>query len=64
MGRLGGEVALADGVGRGSDQRQMRELLDTPCRGMHAWGSFAYVSVRFTNGNSAQVTDYSNGNYY
>ncbi|HVR24518.1 MAG TPA: hypothetical protein VMU26_14480 [Candidatus Polarisedimenticolia bacterium] len=30
LGRLGGEVALADGVGRGSDQGQVRKLLDPP----------------------------------
>jgi hypothetical protein len=64
MGRLGGEVGFADGVCRGSDQRQMRELLDTPLPGYVRMGSFDCVSVRFTNGNSTQVTDYSNGNDY
>jgi hypothetical protein len=64
MGRLGGKVALAAGVGRGSDQRRMGELLDMPLPRYARMGSFAYVSVRFTNGNSAPVTDYSNGNYY
>ena len=62
-GRLGGEVGLADGVCRGSDQRQMRKLLDRPLPGYARRGSFDCVSVRFTNGTSAQVTDYSNGNY-
>jgi hypothetical protein len=64
MGRLGGEVGLADGVGRGSDQRQVRELLDTPLPEYARMGSCDCVSVRFTIGNSAPVTDYSNGNYY
>ena len=42
----------------------MRKLLDTRLPGYADMGSLDCVSVRFTNGNSAQVTDYSNGNYY
>jgi predicted GIY-YIG superfamily endonuclease len=43
------ELGLADGVCRGSDQRQMRELLDTPLPGMHAWGpSTAFLSASRT----------------
>jgi hypothetical protein len=46
------------------DQRQMRKLLDTRLPGYARMGSLDCVSVRFTNGNSAQGIDDSNGNYY
>jgi hypothetical protein len=46
------------------DQRQRRKLLDTRLPGYARMGSLDCVSVRFTNGNSAQGIDDSNGNYY